>query len=29
MTAIFPLYDEYQAKTRRDIPLVIVEPVHR
>jgi deazaflavin-dependent oxidoreductase (nitroreductase family) len=29
MTAIFPLYGEYQAKTRRDIPLVIVEPEPR
>jgi deazaflavin-dependent oxidoreductase (nitroreductase family) len=27
MTDIFPRYDEYQAKTERDIPLVIVEPV--
>jgi len=27
MTEIFPRYDEYQAKTERAIPLVIVEPV--
>lgn len=27
MTAIFPTYDRYQAGTRRDIPLVILEPV--
>ena len=27
MTEIFPQYDAYQAKSRRDIPLVIVEPV--
>ena len=25
MTAIWPAYDEYQAKTDRDIPLVILE----
>jgi deazaflavin-dependent oxidoreductase (nitroreductase family) len=29
MTAIFPRYDEFQAKTRRDIPLVIIEPAPR
>lgn len=28
MAAIFPTYDRYQQKTRRDIPLVILEPVH-
>jgi deazaflavin-dependent oxidoreductase (nitroreductase family) len=27
MAAVFPQYDVYQAKTERDIPLVIVEPV--
>lgn len=27
MTAIFPTYDRYQQKTRRDIPLVILERV--
>ncbi|GAA3932573.1 hypothetical protein GCM10023085_12390 [Actinomadura viridis] len=27
MTSIFPLYDDYRARTERDIPLVIVEPV--
>jgi deazaflavin-dependent oxidoreductase (nitroreductase family) len=27
MTKIFPLYDKYQAKASRDIPLVILEPV--
>ncbi len=27
MSKIFPLYDKYQAKAGRDIPLVIVEPV--
>ncbi len=27
MSNIFPLYDKYQAKAGRDIPLVIVEPV--
>ncbi|MGK5557957.1 nitroreductase family deazaflavin-dependent oxidoreductase [Actinomadura kijaniata] len=26
MTAIFPLYDEYQAGTDREIPLVVLEP---
>lgn len=26
MTAIFPQYNTYQAKAKRDIPLVIVEP---
>jgi deazaflavin-dependent oxidoreductase (nitroreductase family) len=25
MTAIFPLYDTYQAKSTRDIPLVIID----
>ena len=25
MTALWPAFDEYQAKTRRDIPLVILE----
>jgi deazaflavin-dependent oxidoreductase (nitroreductase family) len=25
MAALFPQYDRYQAKTRRDIPLIIVE----
>ena len=28
MTAIWPAYDEYQAKTTRDIPLVILERKH-
>jgi deazaflavin-dependent oxidoreductase (nitroreductase family) len=27
MSKIFPHYDSYQAKTDRDIPLVIVEPI--
>ncbi len=27
MTGIFPTYDEYQAKTTRNIPLVVIEPV--
>lgn len=27
MSAIFPTYDSYQRKTRRDIPLVVLEPV--
>lgn len=27
MTGIYKAYDQYQAKTKRDIPLVIVEPV--
>lgn len=27
MTKIWPPYDEYQTKTSRDIPLVILEPV--
>ena len=27
MAGLFPRYDEYQAKTRREIPLIIVEPV--
>jgi deazaflavin-dependent oxidoreductase (nitroreductase family) len=27
MTAIFPMYDRYQAKTSREIPLVILEPL--
>jgi deazaflavin-dependent oxidoreductase (nitroreductase family) len=27
MTKIYPEYDKYQAKTDREIPLVIVEPV--
>jgi deazaflavin-dependent oxidoreductase (nitroreductase family) len=26
MTAIWPAYDEYQAKTQRRIPLVVLEP---
>jgi deazaflavin-dependent oxidoreductase (nitroreductase family) len=26
MTAIFPTYDRYQAGTRREIPLVVLEP---
>ena len=26
MTAVWPAYDEYPAKTSREIPLVIVEP---
>lgn len=26
MSAIFPTYDRYQAKSSRDIPLVILEP---
>jgi deazaflavin-dependent oxidoreductase (nitroreductase family) len=29
MTAVFPRYDELQAKTRRKIPLIIVEPEPR
>ncbi|HSK87181.1 MAG TPA: nitroreductase family deazaflavin-dependent oxidoreductase [Anaerolineales bacterium] len=27
MSAIYPQYDKYQAKTDRDIPVVIIEPV--
>jgi deazaflavin-dependent oxidoreductase (nitroreductase family) len=27
MTQIWPAYDEYQTKTARDIPVVILEPV--
>lgn len=27
MTRIWPAYDEYQTKTSRDIPVVILEPV--
>lgn len=27
MAGLFPRYDEYQAKTQREIPLIIVEPV--
>lgn len=27
MAAIFPQYNTYQAKARRDIPLIILEPV--
>lgn len=27
MTSIFPLYESYQTKTDRDIPLVILEPL--
>lgn len=27
MTAIWPAYDEYQTKTDREIPVVILEPV--
>jgi deazaflavin-dependent oxidoreductase (nitroreductase family) len=27
MAAIFPTYNNYQKKTRRDIPLIILEPV--
>lgn len=27
MSAIFPTYNTYQAKTQRDIPLVILEPI--
>jgi hypothetical protein len=26
MTAIWPAYDEYQTKTARTIPVVILEP---
>lgn len=26
MTAIWPHYDSYQRKTKRDIPVVILEP---
>jgi hypothetical protein len=26
MTVIWPDYDRYQAKTDRDIPVVIIEP---
>lgn len=29
MTQIWPAYDEYQAKTSREIPLVILEPEER
>ena len=25
MTALWPAYDEYQHKTRRDIPVVVLE----
>jgi deazaflavin-dependent oxidoreductase (nitroreductase family) len=27
MASIFPMYDQYQAKTDREIPLVILEPL--
>jgi deazaflavin-dependent oxidoreductase (nitroreductase family) len=27
MTAIYPTYDRYQEKTRREIPVVILEPI--
>jgi deazaflavin-dependent oxidoreductase (nitroreductase family) len=27
MTGIWPAYDDYQAKTKRRIPVVILEPV--
>jgi deazaflavin-dependent oxidoreductase (nitroreductase family) len=27
MVATWPAYDEYQQKTRRDIPVVVLEPV--
>lgn len=27
MTDVWPLYDEYQDRTKREIPLVILEPV--
>jgi hypothetical protein len=27
MTAVWPDYDEYQAKADREIPVVIIEPV--
>jgi deazaflavin-dependent oxidoreductase (nitroreductase family) len=26
-TAVWPAYDDYQAKTQREIPLVVLEPV--
>ena len=26
MTAIWPAYDQYQTRTKRDIPVVIIEP---
>ncbi|HEX7745933.1 MAG TPA: nitroreductase family deazaflavin-dependent oxidoreductase [Micromonosporaceae bacterium] len=29
MAAIFPMYDQYQAKADRQIPLVILEPLPR
>ncbi|GIH76796.1 nitroreductase family deazaflavin-dependent oxidoreductase [Planobispora longispora] len=29
MVKVFPTYDRYQAKTPRDIPLVIIEPTER
>ena len=28
MQAIYPPYDEYQAKTGREIPVVVLEPVN-
>jgi hypothetical protein len=27
MAEIWPAYDEYQAKTDREIPIVVLEPV--
>jgi proline iminopeptidase len=27
MAALFPPYDEYQRKTRREIPVVVLEPI--
>jgi F420H(2)-dependent quinone reductase len=27
MTGLWPAYDEYQAKTERQIPVVVLEPV--
>jgi deazaflavin-dependent oxidoreductase (nitroreductase family) len=27
MASIFPMYDQYQAKTDREIPIVILEPL--
>jgi hypothetical protein len=27
MTAVWPAYDDYQQKTSREIPVVVLEPV--
>jgi deazaflavin-dependent oxidoreductase (nitroreductase family) len=27
MTGIYPPYDDYQARTRREIPVVVLEPL--